>query len=137
MALYNELLTSLLLSLLLWENSHSWLYRNCLRIIDLIMDRQSYSDVSTKGALLRRNVFELFTKYRNAKADHSYGGKTLWLNSFWFNLGATDWGSVLIIKELKELNAFLKDYFKTRYPRLLSLQSKITRTHRIKSKRGE
>ena len=45
MALYNELLTSLL-------NSHSWLYRNCLCIIDLIMDRQSYSDVSTKGPCL-------------------------------------------------------------------------------------
>ena len=45
MALYNELLTSLL-------NSHSWLYRNSLRIIDLIMDRQSYSDVGTKGPCL-------------------------------------------------------------------------------------
>ena len=52
MALYNELLTSLLLSLLLWENSHRWLYRNCLRIIDLTMDRQSYSDVGTKGPCL-------------------------------------------------------------------------------------
>ena len=41
----NELLTSLL-------NSHSWLYRNSLRIIDLIMDRQSYSDVGTKGPYL-------------------------------------------------------------------------------------
>ena len=30
-----------------------------------------------KGALLRRNVFELFTKYSNAKADDSYRGKTL------------------------------------------------------------
>ena len=45
MALYNELLTSLL-------NSHGWLYRNSLRITDLIMDSQSYSDVGTKGPCL-------------------------------------------------------------------------------------
>ena len=50
MALYNELLTSLL-------NSHGWLYRNSLRIIDLIMNRQSYSDVGTKGPCLDAMFF--------------------------------------------------------------------------------
>ena len=37
-------------------------------------------------------------------------------------------------KKLKELNAFLKDYFKTRYPAiasLLTLLSKIATTHTI------
>ena len=46
MVLYNELLTSLL-------NSHSWLYIEIvLRIIDPIMDKQSYSDFGTKGPCL-------------------------------------------------------------------------------------
>ena len=31
--------------------------RHCLRIIDLIMDRQSYSDVSTKGPCLDEMFF--------------------------------------------------------------------------------
>ena len=44
---------------------------------------------------------------------------------------------MIIKKKIKELNVFLKDCFKTRYPSLLSLQSKIARTHPIKPKRGE
>ena len=122
MALYNELLTSLL-------NSHSWLYRNCLRIIDLIMDRQSCSDVSTKGPCLDAMVLNYLRSIGMQKQMTVIGERLFdWIvsNLIWVPRRR---GSVI-----KELNVFLKDCFKIRYPSLLSLQSKIARTHPIKPK---
>ena len=129
MALYNELLTSLL-------NSHSWLYRNCLRIIDLIMDRQSYSDVSTKGPCLDAMFLNYLRSIAMQKQMTVIGERRFdWIvsNLIWVPQKRFCNNN----KKNKRIKLFLKDCFKTRYPSLLSLQSKIARSHPLKPKRGE
>ena len=120
-----------------------WLCRHCFRIIDLIMDRQSYSDVSTKGPCLDEMFFNYLQSIAMQKQMTVIGERLFdWIvsNLIWVpqkRFCNNNNNNNNNNNKLKELNVFLKDCFKTRYPSLLSLQSEIGRTHPIKPKRGE